>query len=125
WIMPAALAMVTLTEFGWFASVAVVLSSAPAQRAYRRAKAWIDGFADDDTLKALEDADRIAFRYCDEAGAVTDDANPNGSRRGIAGIFNARKTVLGMMPHPERLVDAQLGGADGRPMFEHLVAALG
>ena len=81
-------------------------------------------FADDDTLKGLEDTDRIAFRYCDESGAITEAANPNGSQHGIAGIYNKRKTVLGMMPHPERLADTELGGADGRPMFEGLVAAL-
>jgi phosphoribosylformylglycinamidine synthase len=51
-------------------------------------------------------------------------ANPNGSARNIAGIFNKTKTVLGMMPHPERLADAPLGGTDGRPMFDGLVEAL-
>ena len=81
-------------------------------------------FADVDTLKELEDSGRIAFRYCDAQGDVTDAANPNGSRHGIAGITNKRRNVLGMMPHPERLADPELGGADGRPMFEGLVAAL-
>ncbi len=81
-------------------------------------------FADEDTLKELNDADRVAFRYCDTNGAITDAANPNGSQSGIAGIYNRRKTVLGMMPHPERLADPTLGGADGKPMFEGLVAAL-
>ena len=81
-------------------------------------------FADEKTLKNLEDTDRVAFHYCDETGAVTDAANPNGSQLGIAGIFNEHKTVLGMMPHPERLADPELGGSDGRPMFEGLVQAL-
>ena len=81
-------------------------------------------FADEKTLKTLEDTDRIAFHYCDETGVVTDAANPNGSQLGIAGIFNEHKTVLGMMPHPERLADPELGGSDGRPMFEGLVQAL-
>ena len=81
-------------------------------------------FADKRTLQELEDTGRVAFRYCDETGAVTDAANPNGSQLGIAGIYNKDKTVLGMMPHPERLADFELGGADGRPLFEGLVQAL-
>ena len=82
-------------------------------------------FADDDTLNELEDDNRVAFRYCDAAGTLSDDANPNGSQRAIAGIFNKNRNVLGMMPHPERLADAKLGGADGKPMFDGLVQALG
>ena len=81
-------------------------------------------FADDETLRELEDTGRVAFHYCDETGAVTDAANPNGSQLGIAGIYNKRKNVLGMMPHPERMADAELGGADGQPMFRGLVQAL-
>lgn len=81
-------------------------------------------FADAETLAALEDGNRVAFRYCDEGGAVTGAANPNGSLNNIAGILNARRNVLGMMPHPERLADALLGGVDGRPMFDGLVEAL-
>ena len=81
-------------------------------------------FADKRTLQELEDTGRVAFHYCDETGAVTDAANPNGSQLGIAGIYNKDKTVLGMMPHPERLADSELGGADGRPLFEGLVQAL-
>ena len=81
-------------------------------------------FADPDTLKELEDNGRVAFRYCTPAGQVVDEANPNGSLNNIAGILNAKRNVLGMMPHPERLADAQLGGIDGRPMFDGLVEAL-
>jgi phosphoribosylformylglycinamidine synthase len=81
-------------------------------------------FADTDTLKRLADGDRIAFRYCDETGATTAEANPNGSLDNIAGILNESRTVLGLMPHPERLADAVLGGTDGRPMFDGLVDAL-
>ncbi|MAO54487.1 MAG: hypothetical protein CMM61_02155 [Rhodospirillaceae bacterium] len=66
----------------------------------------------------------MAFRYCDDAGAASDAANPNGSRRNIAGIVNEAGNVLGMMPHPERLAEAALGGTDGKPMFDGLVAAL-
>ncbi|MGB7286421.1 MAG: phosphoribosylformylglycinamidine synthase subunit PurQ [Salaquimonas sp.] len=72
-------------------------------------------FADAETLKALEDNDQVAFRYA-EGG------NPNGSINDIAGITNAAGNVLGMMPHPENLIEAAHGGLDGRPLFE---AALG
>ena len=81
-------------------------------------------FADDDTLDRLEGENRVAFRYCNGAGETTDDANPNGSARGIAGIYNETGTVLGMMPHPERLADRALGGEDGRGLFDGLAEAL-
>ena len=79
---------------------------------------------DDEGLKGLEDAGRVAFRYCAPDGGRGDGANPNGSRDDIAGVYNATKTVLGLMPHPERLADLRLGGADGRAMFDSLVEAL-
>ncbi len=81
-------------------------------------------YADDETLKRLEDQGRIAFRYCAADGAVTGEANPNGSLANIAGVFNEAKTVLGLMPHPERLADPALGGNDGRAMFDGLAEAL-
>jgi phosphoribosylformylglycinamidine synthase len=81
-------------------------------------------FADEATLDAVEAGGQVAFRYCDAAGDVTDAANPNGSKRGIAGIFNTTKNVLGYMPHPERVCDPLLGGIDGRPLFESLLGAL-
>ena len=81
-------------------------------------------FADDDTLRAIEDEDRIAFRYCDAKGDLAASANPNGSIRNIAGIFNQGKTVLGLMPHPEDRVDPVIGGEDGRPLFDGLLEAL-
>jgi phosphoribosylformylglycinamidine synthase subunit PurQ / glutaminase len=71
-------------------------------------------FADEDTLDRLEGEGRVAFRYVE---------NCNGSRRDIAGILNETGTVLGMMPHPERAVDAAHGGTDGRTIFEHAVKA--
>ncbi|MDA1131695.1 MAG: phosphoribosylformylglycinamidine synthase subunit PurQ [Proteobacteria bacterium] len=80
--------------------------------------------ADPDTVRALEDGDRIAFRYCNPAGEVGGGANPNGSVDDIAGILNERRNVLGLMPHPERLADPRLGGADGARMFAGLVQAL-
>lgn len=82
-------------------------------------------FADAETLARLEGEGRIAFRYCDAEGAVDAASNPNGSLAGIAGIVDERGRVLGMMPHPERLADPQLGGTDGRAMFEGLLAAVG
>jgi phosphoribosylformylglycinamidine synthase len=81
-------------------------------------------FADQRTLDELEGEGRVAFRYCTPNGDLKDDANPNGSQRSIAGIFNKKHTVLGLMPHPERLADPTLGGVDGRAMFDGLVEAL-
>ncbi len=81
-------------------------------------------FTDADTVKALEDDDRIAFRYCDPSGGINEPGNPNGSMANIAGILNKRRNILGMMPHPERLAEQLLGGIDGRPMFDGLVEAL-
>jgi len=77
--------------------------------------------ADDATLDRLEGDGQVIFRYVDETGAVTDDANPNGSARSIAGIVSAEGNVLGMMPHPERAVDAMLGSTDGLALFEGLL----
>jgi phosphoribosylformylglycinamidine synthase len=79
-------------------------------------------FADDDTLKALNDNTQVAFRYVDEDGKPSAHGNPNGARENIAGITNKAKNVLGLMPHPERFADAALGGADGAVMFASLLA---
>jgi phosphoribosylformylglycinamidine synthase I len=81
-------------------------------------------FADEETLRRLESEGRIAFRYCDRQGRVTPEANPNGSRNNIAGIYNETGTVLGLMPHPERLADPVLGGTDGTKMFKSLVESI-
>ena len=78
--------------------------------------------ADDETLDRLEAEGRVVFRYVNAAGEVDPAANPNGSMRGIAGIVNGGGNVLGMMPHPERAVDPLLGSADGRGVFESLLA---
>lgn len=85
--------------------------------------AHMDGnyFADPSTLKKLEDNGNIAFRYVSENGNVTDDSNPNGSALNIAGIFNDKKTILGMMPHPERAIDINTGSSDGLFLFESLL----
>ena len=80
--------------------------------------------ADEETLDRLEGDGRVAFRYCTAEGEPSVGANPNGSARNIAGIYNETGTVLGLMPHPERLADPELGGTDGAPMFTSLVEAL-
>jgi phosphoribosylformylglycinamidine synthase len=74
-------------------------------------------YADDETLNRIEGEGRVVFRY-----AAGD--NPNGSARNIAGILNETRNVLGLMPHPERVVDPLLGGTDGRKMFESLIETL-
>jgi phosphoribosylformylglycinamidine synthase I len=81
-------------------------------------------FADEQTLATLEEEGRVVFRYCDAEGRPTESANPNGSARNIAGICNERGNVLGMMPHPERCAETAMGSADGRLLFDCLVAWL-
>src|SRR5690606_31420518 len=80
--------------------------------------------ADADTLKKLEDQDRVAFRYADSLGNVDENTNLNGSLRNIAGIYNEKKTVLGLMPHPENATDPVCGGTDGRGLFESIAESL-
>ncbi len=93
---------------------------------FRAPMAHGDGnyFADDATLDRLEGEGRVAFRYAEPDGAVTLSVNPNGSARSIAGIYSDNFRVLGLMPHPEDLVDPLMGGEDGKPLFDGLVQAL-
>ena len=77
--------------------------------------------ADEATIARLEGEGRVAFRYCDGKGVVGND-NPNGSRNAIAGIYSDKHNVLGLMPHPENLVDPLVGGIDGRALFAGLAA---
>lgn len=77
--------------------------------------------ADDDTLDRLEGEGHVVFRYAPTSLEAKEAYNPNGSMRDIAGIINARGNVLGMMPHPERAIDALLGPADGLPLFESIL----
>ncbi len=79
--------------------------------------------AQQETIRALEAEGRVAFRYCNAEGVVGGAANPNGSTNDIAGIYSENLRVLGMMPHPENLIDPLVGGVDGRGMFESLAAA--
>ena len=77
-------------------------------------------YADAATLKKLKANDQVLFTYCDERGAITDAANPNGSVENIAGICNEGRNVYGMMPHPERAAELDLGNTDGKLLFESL-----
>ncbi len=77
---------------------------------------------DDDTLDDLFSESRVLFRYCDGEGNLTPESNPNGSRDAIAGIASPDFNVLGLMPHPERACDLRLGSADGKAVFESLLA---
>jgi phosphoribosylformylglycinamidine synthase I len=81
-------------------------------------------FTDDETLKRLEENNQIVFRYCDQSGNVTVEANPNGSISNVAGIINERGNVMGMMPHPERASDPVLHHTDGRKVFDSIVESL-
>lgn len=79
-------------------------------------------FAEEDVVKRLEDNEQIVFKYCDESGAFTKEANPNGSIANIAGIVNEKGNALGMMPHPERYSDSILGCDDGKKIFESIAS---
>jgi phosphoribosylformylglycinamidine synthase len=81
-------------------------------------------FCDDSTLAELQRDRRIVFRYTTPEGQITADANPNGSLDNIAGICSPGRNVLGMMPHPERSSEPELGGTDGLKVFESLVGAM-
>ncbi len=78
-------------------------------------------FGDKNLLKNLEDNNLIAFKYCDQYGKIENSSNPNGSSNNIAGILNKKKNILGMMPHPERLIDPYLSGEDGSILFNSLL----
>ena len=78
-------------------------------------------FAEPDTFKSILDNDQVLFRYCDEAGRITEDSNPNGSLDNIAGVCNLNRNVFGLMPHPERAADPVLGNQDGLGIFESIL----
>ena len=78
-------------------------------------------FCSTDELKSIEDNNQIAVNYCSDDGIISDKFNPNGSIKAIAGIFNQNKNILGMMPHPERMIDSYLSGDDGSIFFENLI----
>ena len=78
-------------------------------------------FTKETHLEELNNENLIAFKYCDEKGVVNDRSNPNGALENIAGIFNAKKNILGMMPHPERMVDEMISNTDGVNLFSSLI----
>ena len=81
-------------------------------------------FCSNDELKSIQDNNQIAVTYCNRIGLSNDESNPNGAIKNIAGIFNKEKNILGMMPHPERMIDKYLSGEDGSIFFENLVRNL-
>ena len=81
-------------------------------------------FCSNDELKSIQDNNQIAVTYCNQDGVTNDKSNPNGAIQNIAGIFNKEKNILGMMPHPERMIDKYLSGEDGSFFFENLVRNL-
>ena len=78
-------------------------------------------FTNPDHLKQIEDQDLIAFKYCDKNGNINEKSNPNGSLKNIAGILNSKKNILGMMPHPERMIDDLISNRDGVNLFKSLI----
>ena len=78
-------------------------------------------FCTKDQLKEIEDNNQIAIYYCNKEGEIEDQFNPNGSIKNIAGVFNKEKNVLGMMPHPERMINESLSGEDGSLFFKNLI----
>ena len=93
---------------------------------FRAPMAHGDGnyFADPATLDRLEGEGLVALRYASSGGAIVPEANPNGSARSIAGILSPNGRVMGLMPHPEDLVDPLMGGTDGLPLFAGMAEAL-
>ena len=81
-------------------------------------------FCSSDQMKNINDNNQIAVLYCDKDGKVNDNSNPNGALNNIAGLFNEQKNILGMMPHPERMIDAYLSGDDGSLFFQNLITNL-
>ena len=78
-------------------------------------------FTNPDHLKELQNENLIAFKYCSTSGDITHDSNPNGSLENIAGIYNLKKNILGMMPHPERMIDNLISNTDGINLFQSLL----
>ena len=78
-------------------------------------------FCTEDQLKEIKDNNQVAIYYCNNDGKIEEEFNPNGSIKNIAGILNKEKNVLGMMPHPERMIDSCLSGEDGSLFFKNLL----
>ncbi|HEY4707333.1 MAG TPA: phosphoribosylformylglycinamidine synthase subunit PurQ [Thermodesulfobacteriota bacterium] len=107
-------------------------TSSPFTGAYKAGQvvdipiAHADGnyYAESETIKRLEGEGRVAFRYSTPQGVVSEDANPNGALSNIAGILSEKGNVLGMMPHPERACEGELGSLDGRGVFESIIGGM-
>lgn len=108
-------------------NTSMLTSAVPQNKALKIPIAHGEGnyFADPDTIAELNANDQVLFRYCDAAGNVNADANPNGSSENIAGICNRQGNVFGMMPHPERAADNIQGNEDGRFIFESILQLAG
>jgi len=78
-------------------------------------------FASPKAIEELNDKDQVLFRYCDYSGQVSDSVNPNGSVDNIAGVCNSGRNIFGMMPHPERAADVELGNTDGKLLFDSIL----
>ena len=81
----------------------------------------IDSKEEKNHLNELEDKELIIFKYCDEGGLINESSNPNGSLKNIAGILNEKKNILGMMPHPERMIDNLISNSDGIELFTSIL----
>ncbi len=103
---------------------AAITKSLDHNKAYKIPIAHGEGrfYAPEDLMKSIQDNDQILFQYCDEKGVVDPAFNPNGALNNIAGITNKGKNVFGMMPHPERASDPNLGNTDGKLIFESILA---
>ncbi len=105
-------------------TTAAITKSLDHAKAYKIPIAHGEGrfYAPEDMMKSIYDNDQILFQYCDENGLIDDANNPNGALNNIAGITNKTKNVFGMMPHPERASDPNLGNTDGKLIFESILA---
>jgi phosphoribosylformylglycinamidine synthase subunit PurQ / glutaminase len=105
----------------------IVTSSIDPSRALKIPIAHGEGryYADEKVIAALNKNEQVLFRYCDEKGKVTENANPNGSLQNIAGITNEKRNIFGMMPHPERAADTELKNTDGKLVFDSILASIG
>src|ERR1700756_61338 len=101
----------------------VLTNAIPKNKALKIPIAHGEGryYADEKTMKSLNENGQILFKYCTESGDITDESNPNGSLENIAGVCNAGKNVFGMMPHPERASDAELFNQDGKLLFTSII----
>ena len=104
-------------------SSTAAISKGLEDKAYKIPIAHGEGrfYAPESTMKEIHDNDQVLFRYCDAEGKIDPEINPNGSLENIAGITNKGKNVFGMMPHPERAADPNLGNTDGKLIFESIL----